>query len=146
MKRWIGLLAVLAVLAVTGTAMAWHGGCGMRDMMGNSMGRAQGAFFSGCPEMGGACGGSCGDGRCGSPRTDHPGKGPRWNDAPAQIRGTVQEMRKAQLQLQLLMMEDAVDEAKAREVFQRIQGFRNTLAEWRFGEMMKKRPPVGSNP
>jgi len=138
MKRVAVVIAVVAVLAMAGSALAWHGkgpGGMARGVFPERMAQAPGC---------GGCGG-CGYGNL----SMGPGRGPGGFRAgalagapqlPAELQAKVQEMRKFRLQLQLLMMEDKVDEAKAREIFQKVQGLRNEMAEWHFNEMMKSNP------
>ena len=145
-KKTTMVVTVLAVLAVAGTALAWNGGCGMGGMPGKGgpeclmMNSPMGAGCGGCGE------GSEGPGHRRGPGAFRSGKHDRGTQLPAELQAKVQEMRKARLQLQLLLMEDKVDEAKAREVFQKMQGLRNQMAEWRFNEMLKKQGQPTPNP
>ena len=141
MKRVAVAIAVVAVLVTAGSALAWHGrGPGGMARGGSPEWMAQAPGW-------GWCGGGCGYGNF----PMGPGRGPGGFRAgapaglpqlPAELQAKVQEMNKAHLQLRLMMMEDKVDEAKAREIFQKIQGLRNEMAEWRFNEMMKNNPKV----
>ena len=146
MKKTTMVVTVLAVLAVAGTALAWNGGCGMGGMPGKGgpeclmMNSPMGAGCGGCGE------GSEGPGHRRGPGAFRSGKHDRGTQLPAELQAKVQEMRKARLQLQLLLMEDKVDEAKAREVFQKMQGLQNQMTEWRFNEMLKKQGQPTPNP
>lgn len=144
-KKTTMVVTVLAVLAVAGTALAW-GGCGMGGMPGKG---GPGCFMMSSAMEAGCHG--CGDRSEGRGHRRGPGalsaeKGPRENQLPAELQAKVQEMRKAHLQLQLLLMEDKVDEAKAREVFQKIQGLRGEMAAWHFNEMLKNHDKPAQNP
>ena len=140
MKRVAVVIAVVAVLVTAGSALAWHGKG--RGIMPGGSAPAQLALAQGC----GGCGG-CGDDnlamKCGrGPGGFRAGALAGVPQLPAELQAKVQEMSKARLQLRLMMMEDKVDEAKAREIFHKIQGLRNEMAEWRFNEMMKNNPKV----
>jgi len=45
-------------------------------------------------------------------------------------------MEKTRLQLRLAMMENPVDQAKARDLFAKIQSLRSEMAAWRFERML----------
>ena len=57
-------------------------------------------------------------------------------EMPAELKAKMTEMEKARLQLRLAMMNDPVDQAKAREIFGKIQSIRSEMAAWRFEQML----------
>lgn len=57
-------------------------------------------------------------------------------EMPAELRAKMTEMEKARLQLRLAMMNDPVDQAKAREIFAKMQSLRSEMAAWRFEQML----------
>ncbi len=57
-------------------------------------------------------------------------------EMPAELRAKMTEMEKAGLQLRLAMMNDPVDQAKAREIFAKMQSIRSEMAAWRFERML----------
>ena len=57
-------------------------------------------------------------------------------EMPAELKAKMTEMEKARLQLRLAMMDNPVDQAKAREIFGKIQSIRSEMAAWRFEQML----------
>ena len=141
MKRMVLAGAAVVVLVVAGVAFAYGPGMG-RGVCGAAGGEcvmAQGGA-SGC---GGPCGfrgsrrmRSLDDGDCRFGGRKMMGRREGRMDVPAELRTKMTEMEKTRLQLRLAMMENPVDQAKARDLFAKIQSLRSEMAAWRFERML----------
>ena len=158
MKRIILAGVAVAVLAIAGAAFAFGPGMGR-----GVCGAAGDQCVMACGEMTGSAeapvNAPCGprsmqrsDRCCGAWNDDSPkyscGRGGRFEgrrmmgrmgataEMPAELRAKMTEMEKARLQLRLAMMDNPVDQAKAREIFGKIQSIRSEMAAWRFEQML----------
>ena len=158
MKRIILAGVAVAVLAIAGAAFAFGPGMGR-----GVCGAASDQCVMACTEMAGSAeapmNAPCGprsmqrsDRCCGAWNDDSPkyscGRGGRFEgrrmmgrmgataEMPAELRAKMTEMEKARLQLRLAMIDDPVDQAKAREIFGKIQSLRSEMAAWRFERML----------
>ena len=158
MKRIILAGVAVAVLAIAGAAFAFGPGMGR-----GGCGAAGDQCFMACGEMTGSAeapvNAPCGprsmqrsDRCCGAWNDDSPkyscGRGGRFEgrrmmgrmgamaEMPAELKAKMTEMEKARLQLRLAMMDNPVDQAKAREIFGKIQSIRSEMAAWRFERML----------
>jgi hypothetical protein len=139
MRKMSVVVAIVAVLAVSGAAFAW-GGMGMRS------GRMGG--MDGCPMLG-MSGGfgpmmmGAGDGEGAWGQKAPRGRAPRMAQLPEDVRAKMTEVQKLHMQMRLVLLEEKPDFDKARELHEKMLTLHGELARWQFDQMVKFRTVSG---
>ncbi len=139
MRKMSVVVAIVAVLAVSGAAFAW-GGMGMRS------GRMGG--MDGCPMLG-MSGGfgpmmmGAGDAEGALGQKLPRGRAPRMAQLPEDVRAKMTEVQKLHMQMRLVLLEEKPDFDKARELHEKMLTLHGELARWQFDQMVKFRTVSG---